>query len=288
MLFGRKRAVMLVQRIASPADPNAIPLYPEADERSGPVEVWSHFIDQKIVRNVTRPTLTPVLPAPGAANGTAVIVIPGGGFRFIAMENEGWPIARWLADLGVAAFILKYRLVETPDAEEAFASMLMAMVTNASPGLDLKADAVLPIADASSAMQMVRDNASVWKLDPARVGMLGFSAGAVTALGVTLSQDRAVRPDFVAPIYGPMLALSPPDNAPPMFAAMAANDEFFGRQGFGLIESWKRSGSPVEFHMYEAGGHGFGSFTKGTTSDAWFGHLTSWLKARGLLSPAVS
>jgi len=100
-------AQLAVSRIAPVADPAALPLYPAM--KPGPVpEIWDKmFGGQRAVRNVSVPTLTPVLPGPAKANGAAVIVIPGGGFKFISMDNEGWPVARWLADHGIAAFILK-------------------------------------------------------------------------------------------------------------------------------------------------------------------------------------
>ena len=280
---------MMVERIDAPAEPDALPLYSgiaPGSESAAQQEVWSYFNDQRIVRNVTRPTLTPVLPAKDKANGSAIIVVPGGGFRFVSMDNEGWPVAQWLADIGVAAFVLKYRLVETPDPEADFVASLLAMMLDpATAERDIFADAALPIADAQAALRMVRAGAERWNIDPARVGMLGFSAGSAATLGATLADDVAARPGFIGSIYGSMKPLSPPDNAPPMFAAMASDDEYFGKQGFGLVESWKASGAPVEFHMYETGGHGFGSFRKGTTSDAWFDHFAAWLKARGLLAP---
>lgn len=242
-------------------------------------EVW--------IRNVTRPTLTPFLPKRGKANGTAVLVVPGGGFRFVSASNEGWPIAQWLADRGVAAFVLKYRTMSTPDSEAAFmgemARLFAAPSTDGTVEPDMIAAGEVARADAQAALRMIRANAAQWKIDPARVGMLGFSAGAMTTMLVARADAPDARPDFIAPIYGEMLPVTPPANPQPMFAALASDDVLFNKQGFGLIESWQRAGGSVELHYYSGGGHGFGSKTQGTTSDGWFGQFTAWMQARGLL-----
>lgn len=209
--------------------------------------------------------------------------------KFASMDNEGWPIAKWLAERGIAAFVLKYRLMETPDAEDAFMARVALNFDPATPvgqRVDVSKGVPFAVAGAQTALRMMGSNAAKWNIDPTHVGLLGFSAGAMTTLGVTLANAADARPDFIAPIYGSMLAVTPPENAPPMFAAMAADDPLFNRQGFGLVESWQKAGRPVEFHLYESGGHGFGSFKKGTTSDNWFAHLTAWLAVRGLLTNA--
>src|SRR5579863_6211523 len=104
-------------RIATPQEPGAIPLYSAALAPSAagtPEEVWDRMGNgQRVARNITRPTITAFLPDPSVATGAAVIVAPGGGFKMLAMDNEGWPVAKWFADHGVAAFVLKYRLNPT-------------------------------------------------------------------------------------------------------------------------------------------------------------------------------
>lgn len=279
----------VASRIAAPHDPSAIALYQglapgsEADRQK---EVWTSMWNQKMVRNVTRPTLTPYLPKKGKANGAAVLVIPGGGFQFVSMENEGWPIAQWLADRGIAAFVLKYRLEETPDNEAAFMQKMMARFTPPStqgPSPEMQVVIAKARADAQAALRLIRGNAVKWGVDPKRVGMLGFSAGAMTTMATTLANAPDARPDFIAPIYGYMTAVEPPANPQPMFAAMASDDMLFNKQGFGLIESWQKAGGSVEFHYYEGGSHGFGSQKKGTTSDHWFTHFMDWMQAKGLL-----
>jgi hypothetical protein len=153
-------------RISAPPAPAAIPLYAgvaPGSEGATHQEVWVNMMDQKMVRNVTRPTLTPVLPKKGKANGAAVLVIPGGGFQFVSMENEGWPIARWLADRGVAAFILKYRTEETPASEAEFGRKMIERFTaprsDAGPPPEMARTIDLARADAQTALRLIRSNA---------------------------------------------------------------------------------------------------------------------------------
>lgn len=122
-------------------------------------------------------------------------------------------------------------------------------------------------------------------MDPNRVGFLGFSAGAMTGLAMTLSSTADDAPAFLAPVYGPMVAVQPPAWAPPMFVALAADDPIFGRQGFGLVESWERTGKPVELHVYDRGGHGFGMGARGTTTEDWMESFQHWLMTSGFLTP---
>jgi acetyl esterase/lipase len=137
--------------------------------------------------------------------------------------------------------------------------------------------------DALQALRFVRANAAKWSIDPARVGMIGFSAGAMTTLNAVFAPDSAARPAFVGYIYGPMNARAIPADAPPMFSAIALDDELFRDTGFGLVESWRKAGRPVEFHGYERGHHGFGTGVPGTTTILMLDEFRAWMKARGLL-----
>lgn len=166
---------------------------------AGEPEQWMTTGPLQGVRNVINPTLTPVLPDPAKATGAAVIVAPGGAFRFLSMDSEGWAVARWLADHGVAAFVLKYRTVATPRDAAGFGRSLQGVMSG--PRRD---DVPLPataeaVEDGLAAVRLVRSRAAQWKVDPAKVGFVGFSAGAMTALGVGLAPDAAARPDFIAP-----------------------------------------------------------------------------------------
>lgn len=112
--------------------------------------------------------------------------------------------------------------------------------------------------------------------------MIGFSAGAMLTLQTAL-YGKDVNPAFIGDIYGPLGAVKVPANAPPLYIALAADDPFFANAGFGLIESWKAAKRPVEFHLFEQGGHGFGMYPKETTSTGWFENFASWLRMHGYI-----
>lgn len=274
--------------IAPPAEPGAIPLGTGDVTGSTAPESWFRQYGVAMTRNVSAATLTPFLPDPAKATGAAVIVAPGGGFLMLSMENEGWRVARALADKGIAAFVLKYRLKPTPAGMPQFEQAVGAMFASAgSPQTRLKpedavAGAADQIADARAAFALVRARAAQWHVDPQRIGMIGFSAGAMTTMLTALAAPDT-RPAFIGPIYGSMEAVTVPPNAPPMFAVLAGDDPLFAHKGFGLIDSWQRAGRPVEFHLYEKGGHGFGLGKRGTTSTDWFDAFLHWLSAEGFL-----
>jgi acetyl esterase/lipase len=293
--FGQMPTLMTT-RIAQPAEPNAIPLYqgkaPGSESATYP-EVWSKaFGKEHWVRNITKPTLTPFLPKKGKGNGAAVLVVPGGGFQFVSISNEGWPVAQALADRGIAAFVLKYRVEQTPESEAEFGKVMTARFqapppTASTTERQFEPAVAIARADAQTALRMIRGNAAKWGIDTKRVGMVGFSAGAMTTLATTLANAPDARPDFIAPIYGMMYAVTPPSNPQPMFAALASDDPLFNKQGFGLVESWQKAGGSVEFHYYQGGSHGFGAQKKGTTSDLWFDQFMAWMTAQGILKPVA-
>jgi len=277
------------KRIAAPAEADAIPLYvgtAPGSEGATQLELWDEIMGDRVVRNVTRPTLTPFLPAPDKSTGTAVIVAPGGAYYMLSMDLEGYAVARALADQGIAAFVLKYRLNSTPPEEREFQALVDARFAPAAKaGADKAAPIQQPlaVADAVAALAFVRAHANPWHVDPRRVGIVGFSAGAMTALGATLQGERP-RPDFTGLIYGPMAPVSAPAPLPPLFLAIAADDPLFGRGGFGIVGSWQQAGAAVELHLYEKGGHGFGMRRQGTSSDHWLEQFVQWLQSRGLLA----
>ena len=276
--------------IDTPAQPDAIPLgtgpLPDATQN----EAWHRQYERVFARNVTEATLTPFLPDPAKATGAAVIVAPGGGFRSLSMENEGWDVARALAEHGVAAFVLKYRLNQTPADLDGFAQSIRDMLSGPrpprDPGASDAAAMLAPqLADSRAAFALVRSRADEWNVDPDRIGMIGFSAGAMLTLTTALHGQDA-KPAFIGNVYGPITATTVPADAPPMFVALAADDGLFSNIGFGLVESWQKAGRPVEFHYYERGGHGFGMYQKDTTSTGWFDAWVSWLRMHGYLSRA--
>ncbi len=302
--FHAALATALLWTVAAPAaaqndamTPIAIPAQPDAIELgTGPLpdaknaEAWHSQYGSVFARNVTVATLTPFLPDPAKATGTAVIVAPGGGFRSLSMENEGWQVAQALADRGVAAFVLKYRLNQTPPDLDGFGKSIREMLSGPPPKhridpMSSIANLGPQIADARAAFALVRSRADEWNIDPDRIGMVGFSAGAMLTIATTIAGEDA-KPAFIGDIYGPLAPLDVPADAPPLFVALAADDGLFAGSGFGLIESWRAAGRPVEFHFYEQGGHGFGMYPKSTTSTEWFHNFTSWMKMHGWLEPA--
>jgi acetyl esterase/lipase len=270
--------------IAIPAQPAAIPL------KTGPLpgatvkETWHSQFGSSFARNVTEATLTPFLPDAAKATGAAVIVAPGGGFRTLSMQNEGWDVAKALAARGIAAFVLKYRLNQTPSSLEEFAR---PSPPRPRTSFSERVAALGPqIADANAAFALVRARSGEWKVDPKRVGMVGFSAGAMLTMATTLG-DGDAKPAFIGDIYGPLEAVTVPAEAPPLFAALAADDPLFAGRGMGLIDGWVAAKRPVEFHLYGQGGHGFGMYPKETTSTGWFDAFYKWIAMNGFLKRAA-
>jgi acetyl esterase/lipase len=274
--------------IAIPAQPAAIVLGTGALPGAVAAETWHSQYGSVFARNVTVATLTPFLPDPAKATGAAVIVAPGGGFKTLSMNNEGWDVAKALADKGVAAFVLKYRLNLTPQDIEQFARPVARTLpdgarTASPPAQQGPAVALAPqIADARAAFALVRSRAKEWRDDPGRIGMAGFSAGAMLTLATALHGQDA-KPAFIATVYGPLAPVTVPADAPPLFIAIAADDPLFGNAGYGLIDRWRAAKRPVEFHLYEQGGHGFGMYQKTTTSTGWFDGFARWLGMHGYL-----
>ncbi|MGP9802794.1 alpha/beta hydrolase [Rheinheimera sp. NSM] len=274
--------------IAAPGQVGAVDLGTGPLPGARQQEAWHSQYGSRFVRNVTVATLTPFLPDPANAGGAAVIVAPGGGFRTLSMENEGWNVARALASQGIAAFVLKYRLNQTPSEMAAFKRAMDEMFSNTgrrAPLLEpeqMKMQLAIQLEDSRAALSLIRRRAAEWKIDPDRIGMLGFSAGAMLTMATALVGEDA-KPAFIGNIYGPITSVTVPADAPPLFVALAADDPFFASSKFGLIESWQAAKKPVELHFYEQGGHGFGMYPKQTTSTGWFNAFVSWLKMHGML-----
>lgn len=276
--------------IAIPSQPTAIELGTGPLPGATAQESWHSQYGSKFARNVVVATLTPFLPDPAKANGTAVVVTPGGGFRTLSMENEGYDVARALNEHGVAAFVLKYRLNQTPASLEEFAR---PPAPGAAPGgpprtrpspEQMMAGLAPMLADSKAAFDLIRSRAAEWNVDPNRIGMVGFSAGAMLTMATATAGDA--KPAFLGDIYGPLMPMDVPAAKTPLFIALAADDPLFPQTEFGLIKSWKDAGAPVEFHYYEQGGHGFGMYPKTTTSTGWFNAFVAWMKMHGWLEQA--
>ncbi|MER3374877.1 MAG: alpha/beta hydrolase [Allomuricauda sp.] len=277
----------------APDEPKAILLNTGGVEDQPASESWFRQWGDPMARNITTATLTPFLPEPGKANGAAVIVAPGGGFRWLSMGNEGWEVAEALAKQGIAAFVLKYRLHPTPESLEDFTAWMnrprpappepsedSAEEENTPPAPPQR-DLSNQLEDAEAAYAMIIDRANEWGVDTERIGMIGFSAGAGLTMHSTLN-SKTMKLAFIGPIYGGMGPVEVPENAPPMFNVIAT-DDFLFRGQFGVIDSWYKAGIPVEFHLYQNGGHGFGLGNPNRTSNRWFDAFTHWLDVNGFL-----
>jgi dienelactone hydrolase len=277
-----------VDMVPPAPEPKAIPLYPEGTTGSASTETWMNYDGHGyVVRNVTRPTLTPFLPDPAKATGAAVIVAPGGAFMLLALEPEGWKVAKALNERGIAAFVLKYRVMPTPvDIAEANALMNKRVAAGiVNPRKQPKLQYPPSTDDALAALAMIRAGADRWGVDPKRVGMIGFSAGAMTTLNSVMAAKPGQGPDFIGYIYGPQAKVKVPANAPPMFATIAFDDNFFPTMGFPVVEAWHAAKRPVELHAYGKGGHGYGLGIPGTTTPLMLDQFVAWMGMEGFLRP---
>lgn len=267
-----------IANVPAPAESGAIPLYPGDKVGSARDEVWTKLGPMTVVRNVTRPTLTPLLPPPGRATGAAVIIAPGGGMLFLAMPGDD--ISRTLSERGIAVFVLKYRVVPTPREIAGLQGVFRDMQERSKRG-----EVILPNpegnADAEAAVTLVRRQAPKWGVDPGKVGLLGFSSGAQVARAAALSSNPAGRPDFVGLVYGAMDPVEATSTAPPMFAAIAMDDTTVPSAGFPVVEAWRRARRPVELHAYQAGGHGFAQGGPRATHRLFLDQFTAWMSMLG-------
>jgi acetyl esterase/lipase len=238
--------------------------------------------DTRIVSIVHRPSITPYLPSRETATGAAVVIAPGGGHSELWMDHEGYNVAAWLSQHGVAGFVLKYRLAR-------------------EPGSTYKVDEHA-FADIERAIRVVRAHAAEWGVDPQRIGVMGFSAGgelaALAATRFDAGQETAAdpvdrqssKPAFQALIYPAIpkdMALS--KDTPPAFLACGENDRQNISQGLPeLYLALKRAGASAELHVFSGVGHGFGlrATTRGAIAQ-WPSRFYDWLDARGLLKPAA-
>jgi acetyl esterase/lipase len=241
--------------------------------------------NRRFLRNVTVPTLTAFLPDASISTGTGMIVCPGGGCMTLAIDYEGLDIARWLCQRGIAAFVLKYRLLPTPpDPDEALA-YFRSMLGDMPRLMELvRPRYYLLLADGKRALSIVRQRAREWDIRPDRIGMMGFSAGALVTMLTTLQGNT--RPNFAASIYGALwenLAMYSP--LPPLFIALADNDELSVEPSLQLYSAWHKANTPVEMHIYASGGHGFAMRDKNPAAEAWIKRLYEWMQVQGFIKP---
>ena len=253
-------------------------------------EMYSDLWQTRVVYNVAEPTLTVYLPPVHNANGTAVVICPGGAFHALSIDSEGIDVAKWLTTKGVAAFVLKYRLVKSETADP-----VREVSTKMAQGSKFNEDnaVVIPlaIADGLEAVRYVRKNAQQFNVDPERIGIIGFSAGGTVTAGVAYQGKDETRPDFIAPVY-PYIPASlrdaeVPDNAPPMFILAASDDQLgLAPHSVTLYNKWLEARRSAELHLYAQGGHGFGMRMQNLPSDSWIERFGEWLEAQGLFLPA--
>ncbi|MDG3004647.1 alpha/beta hydrolase [Paludisphaera mucosa] len=248
------------------------------------------YLDEKPVKrlaNVSHPTLTVYRPAPDKDTGASVVICPGGGYFILAMDLEGEEVAAWLNSIGVTGIVLKYRVPRregTPDAEKP----------------------IQPLMDVQRAVKLVRSKAAEWRLDPARVGVLGFSAGGHLSAAASTRFEEPVypqkddvdklsaRPDFAVLIYpggmedknevdNPLLRVSA--RTPPMFLAHAGDDGVSPMNSVAMYSALKQAGVPAELHIYATGGHGFGLRPSDKPCSTWPKRCEEWLRTMKLLTP---
>ncbi len=286
--------IFLFVAVIANAQNKVIQLYPGAAPGS---ENWnwqekendSNMIHTKIVYNVVQPTLTVFPPDEGTANGTAVVICPGGGFHILSINSEGNDVAKWLNKKGVTAFVLRYRLLHSVSDDPV--KELMSTLGGDRTKFNESVAPVVALAtvDTKTAMAYVRQHAADYGISPKRIGLIGFSAGGTLTEAVAFDYTPDTRPDFVAPIYAYVPDAQKkdvPKDAPPMFIAAASDDQLgLVPSSLELYTKWQAAGKPVEMHLYTKGGHGFGLRQQRLTSDTWIDRFGDWLNQLGLLVP---
>ena len=237
----------------------------------------------KVSYNITKPALT--VFSPDTANGTAVIICPGGGFHVLNIEHEGEMIAKELNKKGITAFVLRYRVVHSL-TNDPWQEMMNSLKGD-SAAFQEKIGVAKKLAtdDARKALDYVRKHAAEYKLDPKKIGMIGFSGGGTLTINLCLTGNKDTKPDFAALIYS---VFRPTDTsyvmagAPPVFIACASDDQFASPiNSVNLYNAWRAAGKLAELHVYSAGGHGL----RAAHSVTWLKRFEDWLGAQGYIKP---
>lgn len=239
-------------------------------------------IKLKVAYNISRPTLSVFLPEKELANGTSVIVFPGGGFHVINIDHEGVKLAEELNKAGVTVFVLKYRVVHslTDDPWQEMTNNLKdPLLFSEKTGAIKK----LALADAVAAMTYVRQHAADYNLDTGKIGLIGFSAGGFLATNILLNHDAHTRPAFAGVIYAGIqsdTAIKVPEDAAPLFIAAATDDQLLPvQQNVELYNLWIQAGKKAELHLYARGGHGL----RIPPANSWSDRFKEWLQYEGFI-----
>lgn len=257
----------------------------EGGEKAYFSEIWQN----NVVTNVATPTMEVFRPE--NPNGTAIVIAPGGGLYALSITSEGTDVAKWLSQKGITAFVLKYRLV--PTGEDGVQEITDEGTTNPARIMERVAP-VMPysIADGLSALAYVRENAAEFKVDPNKIGFMGFSAGGAVTMGVVYNYNEANKPNFIVPVY-PWTSAYPvqevPADAPPMLVVCSSDDPHGLATGsVELYSSWLESGKTVGLHMYAKGGHGYGMKKQDLPSDHWIDRFYEWCVSEGIATPLAA
>ncbi|MHA8053813.1 alpha/beta hydrolase [Aquirufa sp. Wall-65K1] len=244
-------------------------------------ESSSNGFKTRLVYNVVEPSITAFFPEKSKANGTSIIVAPGGAFHILSIDSEGIEVAKWLNQRGITAFVLKYRLVHTLTNDPV--KELSAKMQDFNQLDKINAPVVeLATKDGIKAMEYVRQHAQTMGLNPQKIGFMGFSAGGTLTMSVLQTASDANRPNFIAPIYlykKAVLGSQIPKNRTPIFIAAASDDNLgLAAHSVQLYTEWLNAKQPAELHMYTQGGHGFGMRQMNTPSDHWTEDFEHWLR----------
>jgi acetyl esterase/lipase len=240
-----------------------------------------------IVFDVSNPSLT--VYSPSKPNGTAVIIAPGGAFHALAFDLEGTEVAKRLNEKGITAFVLKYRLVHQDPAHPE--NNIGALMANKNfKKLDSLNAPLIPLAlqDGLAAVKYIRQHANDHKIDPKKIGFMGFSAGGTLTMSVVYTATDENRPNFIAPIYpyeNAIIGSNVPSVNTPIFIACASDDDLgFATHSIHIYSKWLEAKQPAELHMYEKGKHGFGTKKQSLPVDSWMDRFTEWLGMHGFIS----
>ena len=244
----------------------------------------------KVVYNVSKPTLTLFAPEAGKANGTAVIIAPGGAFHALSINSEGYDVAKWLVQKGITCFVLKYRLAHSLTTDP----VAEVMAKWGKKEFDDENAAVIPleVADGRNAIGYVRKHAAEYNISPDRIGIMGFSAGGTVTSSTLFNYTKENRPDFAAPIYPyfpSAMQGTVASDAPPIFITTASNDGLgLAPHSIDLYNKWISAKHDAELHMYARGDHGFGMRKQNIPTDNWIERFGDWLGVQGFLTKKIA